>query len=617
MCAIVGVFRLGGVNTKPVPHMARALAHRGPDEHSIRRYGGKEPYAALGVERLAIVDRQSGKQPASDHTGRWRVALNGEIYNHERLRRELKANGVTFQSGSDTEVLAALISVNGLERALALCHGMFALAVLDTVERRLFLVRDRMGVKPLHWTQTRDGTVAFASEIKAFHQHPNIELEINSEAVYAFLVSEYIPTPHTIWKGIHKVEPGTWLEVNQSGLHHHQWWKPPVGQSGSPGSFERWATSLHGSLQVATSNRMEADVPIAYLLSGGIDSAAVCALASQRSTTPIHTFSMRVSGPGFDEGDAASETANAIGSHHHVASLDVQDLEDLMGHITEVMDEPLADSSLVATWKLMKTISDAGFKCAISGDGADEILGGYPTYFAHRLALPAGPAKGLLNRVVSRLPVNMSGVSQDYMAKRFVDGLGHPWQRRHQIWMGAWLPEEIQAPDTIWQRFDQCGSLAGNDPISRAMYLDQRTYLSDGVLVKVDRAAGAHGIEIRSPFMDHSLVELCAQMGSGHHIRGAQTKRVLRKAMSDELAPSITSRQKKGFGSPVGPWLKGSASHLLEGLPEAMSTWIPPDTMKLYIDQHRNGEADHRRRLWSALIFSLWARGPHGVQHSA
>ena len=616
MCAIVGVFRLDGVDTKPVPHMARSLRHRGPDSHTVRRYGGKKPYAALGVERLAIVDPEGGNQPASDHTGRWRVALNGEIYNHARLRKQLQANGVPLQSGSDTEVVACLISVNGLERALELCHGMFALAVLDTVERRLFLIRDRMGVKPLHWAQTEDGTIVFGSEIKAIREHPDVHWSINHDAVYAYLLSEYIPTPDTIWTNVHKVEPGTWIQIDSRGCRHHRWWSLPVGRTGSPGNFDRWATSLHGALQVATNSRMAADVPIAYLLSGGIDSASVCALAAQRSEHPITTFSMKVEGIGFDESNAAAETAQFLGSNHHVASLHFQEFEEVLGEIIQMMDEPLADSSLLATWKLMRAVSDAGFKCVISGDGADEALGGYPTYFAHQMAAPAAPARHLLRRALKYLPVDMGGVSRDYMAKRFVDGLGQPWQRRHQIWMGAWLPSELNAAEEAWCRFDQIANEAGNNPIARAMHLDQRTYLPDGVLVKVDRSAGAHGIEVRSPFMDHSVVELCAQMGTGHHLRPNQTKRVLRQAMAGELPKPTLDRKKKGFGSPVGPWLKGPGAHLLQDLPELMSSWIPPETMNRCIDEHRTGQADHRRRLWSALVLGLWLQGPHGPKAS-
>jgi asparagine synthase (glutamine-hydrolysing) len=613
VCGIAGVFNAAGVDTSPVPAMARALAHRGPDSHTVRRYGGRKPYAAIGIERLSIVDPAHGHQPASDASGRWRVALNGEIYNHTRIARELAAEGVVFKSGSDTELVAELIARIGLDRALERCHGMFALVVLDTVERRLFLVRDRMGVKPLHWTCLPDGTVAWASEIKGLKQHPKLAVHIDPVAVKQFLLFEYIPTPRTIWSEVHKVAPGTWVVADARGVHHHRWWHPPVAPGGGAGNFDRWAQSLRGALQVAVHQRMEADVPVGYLLSGGIDSGSVAALAAARSDTPIHTFSMHVEGPGFDEGDAAVETARALGAIHHSATFGPGDLERLLVAIGASMDEPLADSSLLPTWKLMAAVRDAGFKCVQSGDGADESFAGYPTHLAHRLATAASPARALLRRVADALPVTEAGVSKDYMARRFVDGLGLPWHRRHQVWMGAWMPHEIQADDRVWAEVDaHAAAVEGADTVARALYLDQRMYLGDGVLTKVDRAAGAHGIEVRSPFMDHAVVELAAQMGTRHKLRGTTTKRVLRAAVSDLLPESTRDRKKKGFGAPVGPWLRGSCTHLLDGLAERVDTWLPGERVRDCVADHRAGDVDHRRRLWSALVLAEWAEGPWG-----
>jgi asparagine synthase (glutamine-hydrolysing) len=613
MCGIAGVFRAKGVDSRPVSAMARALAHRGPDSHTVRRYGGKQPYAAVGVERLAIVDLTQGSQPASDASGRWRVCLNGEIYNHSRIARELKASGLVLKTGSDTELVAALIAQTGLERALSQCHGMFAMAVLDTVERRLFLVRDRMGVKPLHWTQLTDGTVAWASELKGLLTHPGVPRVVDPIAVQQLLLFEYIPAPRTIWQGLHKVGPGTWLEVDEAGMRHHRWWTPPVLQGGSGGNFERWAKSLHGALQVAVHHRMEADVPVAYLLSGGIDSAAVTAMAQRKSADPLHSFSMHVTGTGFDEGEAAARTAAALGTEHHQVQIGPDDLPGLLHTLGQHLDEPLADSSLLPTWKLMEAVRAAGFICVQSGDGADESLAGYPTYLAHRLAGPAAPARGLLRRLADALPVTDGGVSNDYMARRFTEGLGLPWARRHQIWMGAWLPSEIDADEAVWAEVDAHGSATeAADAASRAMYLDQRMYLGDGVLVKVDRAAGAHGVEVRSPFLDHTVVELAAQMGIGHKLRGRAGKRVLREAVSDLLPPEVLARKKKGFGAPVGPWLRGPSTHLLDTLPDRVADWVPGDQLRRCIQAHRSGTADHRRRLWSALILATWLEGAWG-----
>jgi asparagine synthase (glutamine-hydrolysing) len=611
MCGIAGVFNTSGVDPSAVSAMARAMAHRGPDAHTTRRYGGRQPYAAIGIERLAIVDPKMGGQPATDPSGRWRVLLNGEIYNHSRIAKELAADGILLKTGSDTELLAALIARTGLERALERCHGMFAITALDTVERRLFLVRDRMGVKPLHWAQLDDGTVLWSSEIKGLRQHPALRLSLDPVAIQQYLLFEYIPTPRTIWREVQKVAPGTWICADAQGVHHHRWWTPPVTAGGSGGNFERWARSVRGALQVAVHQRMEADVPVGYLLSGGLDSGCVAALAAAHSNTPIHTFSVAVEGTGFDEAGAARQTAQAIGSVHHETRFGPGDLTHTLRKIIGMLDEPLADSSLLPTWELMALVQASGFKCVQSGDGADESFAGYPTHLAHQVAGIASPAQSLLRRIAGALPTTENGVSTDYMARRFVDGLGTPWQRRHQIWMGAWLPAELQPDDSVWREVDaHAAAVAQADAVSRALYLDQRMYLGDGVLTKVDRAAGAHGVEVRSAFMDHAIVELAAQIGIRHNLRGFANKRVLRAAVADLLPEATRNRKKKGFGAPVGPWLRGPCTYLLDGLDERLADWIPGARLQTCISEHRAGIADHRRRLWSALVLAEWMDGP-------
>jgi asparagine synthase (glutamine-hydrolysing) len=358
---------------------------------------------------------------------------------------------------------------------------------------------------------------------------------------------------------------------------------------------------------------MEADVPVAYLLSGGIDSSSVAALAAAKARESIHTFSMHVASPGFDEGTTAARLAADLGTVHHQVHFRPDDLPEVLRAITAGMDEPLADSSLLPTWKLMGAVRAEGFSCVQSGDGADESLAGYPTYPAHWLAGPAAPARGILRRLTQALPMQEGGVTADYMARRFTEGLGLPWARRHQVWMGAWLPEEIQADPRVWTEVDaHAEATQGADPASRAMYLDQRMYLGDGVLVKVDRAAGAHGIEVRSPFVDHAVVELSAQMGIGHKLRGRTGKRVLRAAVADLLPPEVLERKKKGFGAPVGPWLRGPCTGLLDGLEDRVADWVPGASVRRAVEEHRAGQADHRRRLWSALILAEWLSGPWG-----
>lgn len=612
MCAIAGLFGPHGIDTGFADVMARSLAHRGPDAHNVEYFGADRPYAALGIERLAIVDVKQGHQPASDPSGRWWVVLNGEIYNHGELRAELSHLGVTTRTQSDTEVFAALTACLGVEQALERCHGMFALAVLDTKERRLYLIRDRMGVKPLHWAKLPDGGVGFGSELKALLAHPEVSRDLDEVAIQSFLVFEYIPTPKTPYRHIHKVEPGTWVEVDAAGIRTHRWWHSPQTPGGRPGELGELGSEVREVFEHAVHLRMDADVPVAYLLSGGLDSGAVTTVAQRRSTVPLHSFALQVVGEGYDDSVEAKESATDIGTHHHLGRIGPEDLAPTLNAITEVIDEPLADSSLLAYWRLMEMVREHGFKCVQSGDGADETFAGYPTYAAHRLARLARPFSAPLGWAVNRLPTRYEGVTIDYKAKRFALGLPRPWPQRHQIWMGAWLDSEIAANPAIWEPVEAHAAMGGRDTIGRVLYLDQRLYLGDCVLVKVDRASGAHGVEVRSPFMDFSMVEVAARIGTGHHYRGFTGKQVLRHAFEGIVPQTTRLRKKKGFGVPTGPWLRGPCTSLLDGLPERLADWVPPDLHARCIDEHRSGRADHRRRLWSAVVLDHWMRGPFG-----
>jgi len=616
VCGIAGVFRPEGVDPHPVAAMVRRLVHRGPDDEGIELAGPPDaPFAALGARRLSILDLEHGHQPVTDDHGRFLTTMNGEIFNHRSLHKLLAANGHRFQGHGDVEVLAALLAGNPKApgRCLASTHGQLAAAVVDVVERRLWLARDRMGQKPLYWTRLPDGTVVWASELRALHAHPGVARRHDRRALLSVLLWEYVPTPWSVWEGVHKLEPGTLLVADDDGVRVERWWEPPLPQPGRDGSLSRWSESLRNALQLATVQRLDADVEVGVLLSGGLDSSTVCALAQARASRPLRSFSISVDAPGFDEGAQARRVAAHLGTEHRSARLTADDLPRLLDAIAAHMDEPLADSSLVATWRLMELVADAGLKAVLSGDGADECFAGYPTYLAHRFAPLATPAAGALGSAVQHLPVGWEGVSRDYMARRFVDGLGLPRHRRHQVWMGAWLPDELDLDASQWDVVDAHAAAAADlDPVSAAMYLDQRLYLSDGVLVKVDRASMAHSIEVRSPFLDHSIVELAASMSRGMKLSGRQGKRVLKQVARDLLPAEIVARKKKGFGTPVGPWLRGPARPLLDGLPELLDDLVPGDRMRVCIDEHLAGRRDHRRRLWSALTVARWRQSPWG-----
>lgn len=621
MCGIAGIWNPAGVDPSPLPGMLDALTHRGPDGHGSRSLGpAGRPWVAMGARRLAIVDPDGGSQPMEDPQRRVLLTMNGEVYNHDRLRREVEAWGETIRTRSDTEVATLLVAQLGVEAALPRLDGMFSLAIADQRRREVHLVRDRMGVKPLYWTRTAAGSVVWGSEARALLRHPDVQAALNPEALQHYLMFEYVPAPGSMWRGIHKLEPGHRLVLSEEGIQQVRWWKAPLPVDGEGGDLHLWSRSLRGSLGVATRRRMAADVPVAFLLSGGIDSSAVAALGAEFQEEPLHTWSVAVDAPGFDEGAAARRVAAALGTVHRELRLGPDDLPGLLDRIAAHVDEPLADSSLPATWHLMAALAADGLRCVLSGDGADESFAGYPTTVAHRAAARldrlhlSGALAAPFGRLAARLPVTHGVVSRDYKARRFVDGLPYPWARRNQVWLGAWLPDEVGATDSTWALVDAIGAEAAGvrDPANRAMVLDQRLYLAEGVLAKVDRASMAHGVEVRSPFLDHHVVELAADVPIGHKLQGRRDKVALREAFRGTLPDATVDRQKQGFGTPVGPWLRGPLRHLLEGLPEQVEGLIDADRLRVCIGEHIDGTQDHRRRLWSAVVLARWRRGPWG-----
>lgn len=621
MCGIAGVWRPGPLSTRDVllaRRMVRSLAHRGPDEERVVALEGS-PGVALGTRRLAIIDLAGGSQPLQDAAGGAWVAMNGEIYNHHALRKELAARGVAFRTTSDTEVAATLFAALDPHVALSRLDGMFGVAAWVPERRRLVLARDRLGEKALYWTRLVDGSVLFGSELKALLAHPDVPREVDPRAVDALLAWEFVPAPRTIYQGVHKLEPGTMVVVEDAGVTVRRWWEPPLpGVDRRPGGVERWAPGLANALQVAVRSRVVADVPVGVLLSGGVDSSTVAALAARFTREPLHTFSVTFREPSFDESGPASVMARHLGSRHAELPFTVDRLPALVDDLERSLCEPLADGSLLAMTVLAEGVRAAGFKAVLSGDGADEHFGGYPTYHAHRAAAALRPLAGSLRRLAAWTPVSTDNLSAGYLARRLVAGLALPLPRRNQVWLGAWLPEELEGllgrGADPWTEVDRHAdrSVDVHDAVDRAMYLDQRLYLADGVVQKVDRASMRHGVEVRAPFLSHELVELAARLPRGVLLRDHSTKRVLKAAVADLLPRELLVRAKKGFGTPLGPWLRGPARWLLDDLAERLEGSCDPAVVRRVTLEHLSGVADHRRRLWSLVVLSRWWGGPHG-----
>ena len=612
MCGIAGFLHPDGLERAEAAALLRRmlgpLSHRGPDGEGHWLAPGTRPWGGLGTRRLALVDPEGGHQPRTDESGRFVLSMNGEVYNHRRIAQELRAEGVALRGHSDTEAWVQLIGKLGIDPAIDRAEGMFAAAIADIEGKEITLVRDRMGKKPLYLAGRADGLWVWASEPRAVLDVPGIDSRPDTEGLRRLLLWEYIPGSGTAWQGIEKVDAGTAIRLRAG--QRRRYWQLPHPAGGGAGDARRWARSVRASLEVAVARRMDADAACALVLSGGLDSSAVAAIACRRRPG-LDAFHVQVNAPGFDESAAAQEAATAVGARLHILRLDIDDMTHLFSEIVNHMDEPLADSSLISTWRLMHGVRTAGYRCVLSGDGADELFGGYPTVQAHRLAPVMAPFAPVFARAAAKLPTSFDGLSLDFKLRAFADGLGQPWARRHQRWMGAWAPDEVGATAATFAPIDALAATAPQGGAERALWLDQQLYLRDGVLVKVDRMSMAHSVEVRSPFLDANMVGLAADIGLLHKISGATGKVVLRSAVADLLPQRTRMQAKRGFGSPVGLWLRGAGAPLLRDLPDRIADLVDPNHTRAVIAAHLSGARDHRRRLFSALCLSAW-RGRWG-----
>jgi asparagine synthase (glutamine-hydrolysing) len=619
MCGIAGLGQPGGQLRDPerIHPMLSVLHHRGPDG----RGHWQAESAVLGATRLAIVDPEHGTQPV--RMGPIVGVMNGQIYNHIPLRKELDARGQNHKTLCDTEVMVGLVAEVGLPKALERMDGMFALAVWDERDQSLHLARDRVGQKPLYWTQLSDGTIAFASELKGLLVLPGVARDLDPVALQQLLLFEFVPAPRSIYKGIHKLEPGTWLRADAHGLSIQRWWEPPLpGERRSQfgNSREKSLVAVHTAVNQAVGRRLP-EGPLALLLSGGIDSSIVAHCAAERRPN-LHSFSLGFKEESFDESGAARLVAEHLGLQHQVLHFGVEDFESTLAELAQGLCEPLADGSLPSTLRLAKAVAAQGYKVAIGGDGADEHFGGYPTYRAHQ-TLPGNglPGASLLRRMGRRIfPEDGSrDLSFGTKFRRFGEGAGLAWARRNQVWMGAFLPKEIPlllgTPllEAVWEPVDRWAERVEHaDPAQRAMFLDQRLYLAEGVLQKVDRAGMLAGLEFRAPFVDHHLVALAASLPPHLKLGPRRSKACLRDAFRKALPSSTLNRPKKGFGTPLGPWLQGAARPALEHLVERPGTLVNPEYLTQLAKEHWEGQADNRRRLWSLLLLETWRNGAWG-----
>ena len=599
--------------------MCERMVHRGPDSEGLFVTNG----AALGMRRLAIIDLVTGEQPAFNEDKTVAVILNGEIYNYRELRRDLEKRGHSFRSASDTEVLPHLYEEYGDDMVREL-NGMFAFALWDSNRRRLLIARDRFGEKPLYWG-VFDKTLLFASEPKVLLAHPSVRPTLNLQALRHYLSFDYVPAPLSIYEGINKLPAAHKLTFQNGRADVQCYWQlnystvTPV-----PGEQEA-AERLQELLADSVRMRLVSDVPLGVLLSGGVDSSSVAALAVRASSEAVKTFSISFAEASFDESAYARGVAKFLGTDHHEERLSANLAANLVSEIGAWMDEPFSDPSLVPTY-LLSRFTRKHVTVALGGDGGDEIFAGYPMYAGIKWAeiykrVPLSMRDKIIEPLIRLLPVKTKNLSFDFKAMRFVTGAKYDPVARHHIWFGSFTPDEqeqlltanalAETNGDIYQQaremMNECGE---SDPVKSMQNLDTRLYLAEDILTKVDRASMAVSLEVRAPFLDPRVAEFAASLPSDYKLRGHKTKYILKKAVNDLLPPFVTRRPKKGFGVPVAEWLKQKLRPMARDLlsPERVrrAGVFNPDFVSRLQDEHERGTANHRKLLWTLLMFELW-----------
>ncbi|MBI2943155.1 MAG: asparagine synthase (glutamine-hydrolyzing) [Candidatus Wallbacteria bacterium] len=622
MCGICGV-GLARPDATPETALLRrmndAIAHRGPDDEGYHT----SPGVGLAMRRLKIIDLEGGHQPIYNEDGTIAVVFNGEIYDFDRARDRLLAAGHQFRTHSDTEVLVHLYEEVG-DAVPEHVHGMFAFAIWDAPRKRLLIARDRLGKKPLHYTLA-GGDLVFGSELKCLLAHPGVTRRIDPTSLARYLHYEFVPSPDTIFAGVHKLPPAG-LAVWQDGkLTIRTYWDIPRPVPGAPvPDEEECAREVARITDAAVRRRLVSDVPLGIFLSGGIDSSTVAYFAAQ-AKSDIQTFNIRFEEKSFDESVWARRVAEQLGTRHFEETLNPEAMLELAPRVAEILDEPLGDASILPTY-LLARYTRRHVTVALGGDGGDELFAGYPTYQAQRLVslyrlLPAVLRKNVIERAVGLLPVSTENISLDFKVRRFVAGAGLEMPLRNSVWLGSFAPEELDvlAPDVRasvdWPRLASSAEAAweagkAEDPLDRALYLDMKLYLQDDILVKVDRATMACSLEARAPLLDTELVEFVSRLPARLKLKRLRTKNLLKAAMRGKLPDDVLDRPKKGFGIPVAQWAKRELRPLFEEQLSAARIraggYFDDSVVSRLLREHLDGRADHRKKLWTLLVFQLW-----------
>lgn len=619
MCGIVG-FTSRRRDDALLARMLGHLAHRGPDGDGMAVVESSDGwFVHLGHRRLSIVDLEGGVQPMTIDDG-ITITFNGEIWDYRAKRDALSARGRMLATTSDTEVILHEQALGG-DEAVTRLNGMFAFATWDAARGRLLLARDRWGIKPLVWASLPDGGIAFSSELRSLLAHGEIDARISPTGLASYLFADYVQPPHTIVRGASRLPPGHTLAWKDGQIEGPRGFATIEERPAPSETDERkLAGELWRRLGTAVSRQLVADVPVGIFLSGGLDSSAIARLARLHVGPRLQTFSIGFEDPKFDESLHARDVAASLGTTHVEERISESTLLDLVEVALDHLDEPLADPSFLPTW-LLSRLARQHVKVVLGGDGGDELLGGYPTYRAHRMAalyasVPSPVRRLLVERAVAALPPSDGYMAFAWKAKRFALRWDDDPIRRHLRWMSSSDLPDVRAllpslgdaePPTLGLSLP-----AYRDPLNRVMALDLSTYLPSQVLAKVDRASMAHGLEVRPPMLDDDFATWARSVPSSFKVRGRSTKHLFRIAAARHLPPEIVALPKRGFAIPLSRWLKGPLRGHVE---EALSSSGPWDdglldrvAFRRMAEEHQSSKNDRSKPLWALVVLDRWSR---------
>lgn len=619
MCGIAGIFHAETpkpVDPARVVRMCDAIAHRGPDGAGVWTDHG----VGLGHRRLSIIDVAGSPQPMHAADGRAVIIFNGEIYNFRELRRELEQSGFTFRTNGDTEVILAAWQKWGPD-CLSRLDGMFAFAIFDLATRRLFLARDRFGVKPLFLAHLSDGSIAFASELKGLLAHPQLRRRVNPHAVEVYMAWGYVPDSHAILAGVEKLPAGHFwlLEQGKAPGRPQRWWDISFTER-ERGSEADLSAQLVHLLREGVRSRMVADVPLGAFLSGGVDSSGVVALMAEASASPVQTCSIGFDVAAYDETSYARQVAAKFGADHQERIVATDDFSAI-DQLAAMFDEPFADASALPTWRVCQLARER-VTVALSGDGADEAFAGYRRQVFHhheeraRSVLPAGlraPLFGALGRAWPKA----DWAPRPLRAKATLLALAESGEEGYARGLSVTLPGSRRAlySDSFAASLDGfraedemialMRSAPGRSGLDRAQYADLTFWMPGDILTKVDRTSMAVSLEAREPLLDHRLVEFAARLPEGLRVRGSVGKYLLKKSLERYLPNDILYRPKQGFVTPIAEWLRGPLADASRGIATgslAQTGFFQPQAINALAEAHIAGRADHSRTLWQLLM---------------